>query len=95
MSEYLSTQELAAAYPALFSVSNLKKSRMEFSEVAGPPHFRIGRKVVYTRSDVEAWIASLKATSPKPVIHRPVEKVTRGRPTKADQIARRQAHNGR
>ena len=60
MSEYLNTEGLVAAYPELFSVSMLKKSRMQYADTSGPPHFNIGRKVVYARSDVEAWLSEKK-----------------------------------
>ncbi|MBI1198162.1 MAG: hypothetical protein GC203_09895 [Phenylobacterium sp.] len=92
MSEYLNTEELVAAYPALFSVSMLKKSRMKYADVAGPPHINLGRKVVYDRSDVEAWLLGLKRVVQKSAAVAPVVKLRRGRPTKADQIARRAAY---
>jgi hypothetical protein len=63
VSEYLNTKELAAAYPALFSVSMLKKSRMKYADTSGPPHFNIGRKVVYDRSEVEAWLSGKEGRS--------------------------------
>lgn len=91
MSDYLSTQELVAAYPALFSVSMLKKSRMKYAEVSGPPHFNLGRKVVYDRSDVEAWLSEQKLGQRKIAPLAPVGKRRGGRPTKEQEIARRAA----
>jgi hypothetical protein len=87
--EYLNTEELVAAYPALFSVSMLKKSRMKYADVSGPPHFNIGRKVVYARSDVEAWLSERKLGQRRLVVVASRTESRRGRPTKADQIARR------
>ena len=91
MSEYLNTEGLVAAYPELFSVSMLKKSRMQYADTSGPPHFNIGRKVVYARSDVEAWLAEKKLGQRKVAPLASVGKRCGGRPTKADQIARRAA----
>jgi len=89
VSEYLKTEELVAAYPAVFSISMLKKSRMKYADTSGPPHFNIGRKVVYARSDVETWLSELKRGEQKPSASAPVFNLRRGRPTKTDQIARR------
>lgn len=91
MSEYLNTEGLVAAYPEIFSVSMLKKSRMKYADVSGPPHFNIGRKVVYARSDVESWLFEKKLGHRKSATPTPVVKLRLGRPTKADQIARRDA----
>lgn len=91
MSEYLSTQGLVAAYPELFSISMLKKSRMKYADTSGPPHFNIGRKVVYARSDVEAWLSEMKLGQRKVAPLPPIGKRRGGRPTKTDEIARRAA----
>jgi len=90
VSEYLNTEGLVAAYPELFSVSMLKKSRMKYADASGPPHFNIGRKVIYARSDVESWLSEKKLGQRKPAAPAPVVKLRVGRPTKADQIARRE-----
>jgi len=90
VSEYLNTEGLVAAYPELFSVSMLKKSRMQYADTSGPPHFNIGRKVVYARSDVEAWLSEKKLGQRNPTPLGSVTKLRVGRPTKAQEIARRQ-----
>lgn len=90
MSEYLNTEGLVAAYPKLFSVSMLKKSRMKYADTSGPPHFKLNRKVVYDRSDVEAWLTEQKLGQRKLAVIAPLTNTQRGRPTKAQEIARRQ-----
>jgi hypothetical protein len=90
VSEYLNTEELVAAYPALFSVSMLKKSRMKYADASGPPHFKLGRKVVYARSDVDAWLSEMKVGQRRLAVVAPPVNIRRGRPSKAQEIARRQ-----
>lgn len=81
--------ELAEAYPALFSVSSLKKSRMADGVISGPPYFRNGRKVAYARNDVDAWIAGLKNRRDSQSRKTKASVVRLGRPSKEEQIARR------
>ncbi len=88
MPEYYSTSELVEAYPALFSVSSLKKSRMHAATKGGPPFIHHGRKVAYARQDVDAWINALKNPTKQPPRARS-ETGQIGRPTKAQEIARR------
>ena len=64
-------------------LSTLRKAFMKVrppNVPAPPPHKRIGRSVYVMADKLEAWIASLP--SPEPIRKR-------GRPTKAEQIARR------
>jgi len=68
----------------------LKKSRMKYADVCGPPHFKLGRKVVYDRSDVDAWLSEKKLGQRKAAPLAPIAKLRVGRPTKTQQIARRQ-----
>jgi hypothetical protein len=68
-----------------------KKIRMEYADVSGPPHFNISRKVVYARSDVEAWLEEKKLGQRKPAPLAPIITLPPGRPTKAQQIVRRTA----
>lgn len=91
MSIFYNTKELVGAFPSVFSESNLKKSRMDFSDVVGPPFIRAGRKIVYCRDDVLNWLDSLSSRGVakrdgNPSVRSP-NKI--GRPTKAQQIARR------
>lgn len=89
--DHLTTDQLANEYPALFTVSALRKSRMRHPQQDGPPFLKLGRKVAYSRAAVSAWVQAREvrcpdlfgeALSPPPVIRR-------GRPTKAEEIARR------
>ena len=48
---------------------------------AGPRFRRVGRKVLYLREDLDAWLSGLPSVTAAP---------RRGRPTKAAIIARRQ-----
>jgi predicted DNA-binding transcriptional regulator AlpA len=62
-----------------------EKRRLGLPE--GPRFRRIGRKVLYLRSDLEAWLSSLPSTRVPVEVAAP----KRGRPTKAAVIARRMA----
>lgn len=52
-----------------------------------PPHFRVGRSIFIYVDGLSAWVESLG----KPI---PAAPARRGRPTKAEQIARRQRGEG-
>ena len=58
---------------------------MDTCAIDGPPFIKRGRKVIYEHEAVARWIAGLNPmpTRKSPPYQRP------GRPTKADQIARR------
>ena len=89
----------------MFSVSFLKKSRVQGADVQAPTPFRRGRKVFYDHEVVVAWISKIKAEQVENlVVVRPLKfqqastsppankaAAKRGRPTKAEQIARRAA----
>lgn len=90
--DVLTRRQVAAQYP--ISVSHLARYTMEPDKrpnglPPGPPVIRLGRKVLYRRGDFDAWLASL---AHQPAL--PAAPVTRGRPTKAVQIARRQRADG-
>jgi len=79
ISDYVSRKELAARGPIPYST--LKKLALRDD---GPPMVRIGGRVYYHLPTVEAWLKG-QLTSPIPT------KPRRGRPTKAEQIARENA----
>ena len=54
----------------------------------GPPFIHHGRKVAYDRQDVDAWITALKRPAKQPIRARSGTGQI-GRPTKAQEIARR------
>lgn len=90
MTTYYTTEGLADAFPAIFSESSLKKSRMTCSETEGPPFKRKGRKVFYVHDEVVRWIESLNAShAPFVAMHKAKVAPGVGRPTKEQQIARR------
>lgn len=77
--EYLTRAEVVEEYP--LSNSLLTKASMDPAKrkVSGPPFIKQGRKVIYRRRDIEAWLDAQM-----------VEEVRKpGRPTKADQVVRR------
>lgn len=87
------TKQLAAVYPAAFSDSSLKKSRMSNTEIYGPPWKNSGSKVFYDHDEVLAWIAKLRpgrAAGGAEIASPSRRKSGGGRPTKAEEIARRQ-----
>jgi len=89
LEDFYTTEKLANEFPALFSTSMLKKSRMRDSDVVGPPFFQIGRKVIYSRSTVLEWIAQRqRSVNKSPSLA--IASHKSGRPTKAQEIARRQ-----
>lgn len=53
----------------------------------GPCFRRVGRKIVYLRSDIDIWLSALPTIST-------ASAAKRGRPTKAAQIALRQRGEG-
>lgn len=54
----------------------------------GPPYFKIGSKVVYQLCDLEAWLATKRATeTPKKGKKKPSEPRPIGRPTPLDAHA--------
>jgi excisionase family DNA binding protein len=55
MSDLMTLPEVAEAVRAPEGTLRYWRHRGE-----GPPSFRIGRRVVYRRSDVEAWIERLR-----------------------------------
>lgn len=63
MSQYLTTKELSSKYPALFTESFLKKSRMVGSEINGPRYFKRGSRLFYHIDDVESFISDLKSSA--------------------------------
>jgi len=83
--KFYSTKQLSEIYTPLLTESFLKKSRMDTCTVDGPPFIKHGRKVVYEYEAVTKWIAGLGVVpkKPAPLGWRP------GRPTKAQQVARR------
>ncbi|MBF0305011.1 MAG: hypothetical protein HQL41_05120 [Alphaproteobacteria bacterium] len=56
----------------------------------GPPMIKIGKKVVYATRDIIGWFEARRIDDASIPAKR-----KRGRPTKAEQIARRAAHAGR
>jgi hypothetical protein len=90
MKTHLSTAELAAEYPSVFSVSKLKKWRMTGG---GPVYIRADRRISYDVTDVQAWITAHKVTAPtRPVLVEVIPSpARRGRPTVAARIAKRNA----
>lgn len=56
--DYLNTDQ-AAGYVKL-AASTLTKKRL-FGD--GPPFFKIGRRVVYRRADLDAWLSAHRRTS--------------------------------
>lgn len=77
--EYLTRAEVVAEYP--LSNSFLTKASMDPAKrkASGPPFIKRGRKVIYRRRDIEAWLDAQM-----------VEEVRKpGRPTKADQVVKR------
>lgn len=90
MTTYYTTKGLVDAFPAIFSSSSLKKSRMTYSETEGPPFKRRGRKVFYIHDEVVRWIESLNASHvPSVAMHKAKVPPGVGRPTKEQQITRR------
>lgn len=79
--EYLTRAEVVELYP--LSMSYLTKASMDPSKrpkgFAGPPYIKRGRKVIYRRRDVEAWLDAQSV----------VEARKQGRPTKAEQVMKR------
>jgi hypothetical protein len=74
-SQYLTRAEVAKE----FRISERTLERM------GPAFAKIGQRVVYSRSDVEEWLARHRV-NPLDAGARPLR---RGRPTKAEQRRRR------
>ena len=89
MSDFLNTEQLSGGFPALFTVSMLKKSRMKYSTISGPPSFNIGKKVIYYRPDVLDWISSQKTNANKSASPVQARRAGPGRPSKAVEIERR------
>ncbi|CAN5398193.1 hypothetical protein BH11ACT8_BH11ACT8_04330 [soil metagenome] len=56
MTEYLTTEEVAAA--TRLPVETLRYYRKQGD--MGPASFKLGRRVLYAREDVEAWIAAAR-----------------------------------
>lgn len=77
--EYLTRAEVVELYP--LSMSYLTKASMAPAKrpFSGPPYIKRGRKVIYRRRDVEAWLDAQSV----------VEARKQGRPTKAEQVMRR------
>ena len=87
MRHFLNTEQLATTYPALFSVSGLRKSRMRYPQMEGPPFLKLGKKVAYDEAAVDAWITARAVQVT--VVEPPAPARGRGRPTKSQEIARR------
>jgi len=90
LEDFYTTEGLANEFPTLFSTSTLKKSRMRDADVVGPPFFQIGRKVIYSRLAVLEWIAQRQRSVNMAPTLVAVASTKRGRPTKAQEIERRQ-----
>jgi predicted DNA-binding transcriptional regulator AlpA len=56
--QYLNQPQVAALLP--ISESFLKKARVRGD---GPPYIKVGRRVLYNRHDLDAWLASHVRTS--------------------------------
>jgi len=58
MKEYLTTAEVA-------EILNMSEAGMRYwrSRNEGPQHFKIGRRVLYSRSDVDQFIAQARAAA--------------------------------
>lgn len=54
-----------------------------------PPVIKLGRLLRFRPADVEAWLELRRQTTPPTSAHAPLEPRRPGRPTKAEQIARR------
>jgi excisionase family DNA binding protein len=59
MPEFMTTQEVAELLRRPVETLRYWRWRGE-----GPPSFKIGRKVLYDRKDVEAWIAAAREAQP-------------------------------
>jgi len=57
-SEWLTPKEVASAYP--IGLSTLAKLRLKGG---GAPYAKIGEKVLYKRSDLDAWLESKRVRS--------------------------------
>ncbi|MBH5141436.1 helix-turn-helix transcriptional regulator [Rhodococcus erythropolis] len=57
-SEYLTTAQLSGAYT--IPVATLRYWRHKGD---GPPSFRLGRRVVYRRADVDEWLRAQEAAT--------------------------------
>ena len=82
--EYLTRAEVVAEYP--LSDSFLCKASMDPAKrpFSGPPYIKRGRKIIYRRRDLEAWLDSQMVE----------ERRRQGRPTKAEQVMRRRMQEG-
>lgn len=92
---YLTEAELLEKFPFI-AQSQLRKGRLQRNPVSCPPHIRLSaRSIIYRLEDVVAWIenkAAERIPAPRPAA--PTYKNSskrRGRPTKAEQMARQQA----
>jgi hypothetical protein len=90
---FYNTEQLVDAFPSVFSISSLKKSRMLYSDIDGPPYIRVGKKkVIYDHAQVMTWLASRCGGAKSNVVQLPAptrRKPSPGRPTKAQEIAKR------
>jgi len=78
---YLTRKAVSEYYPIPFST--LSKLAMSKNRHKGPAFLKRGSSVIYKREDIEAWLDS----------HRIEPSAKHGRPTKAEQIARRRGAN--
>ena len=92
---YLTESQLLERFPFI-AQSQLRKGRLQRSPVDCPPHIRLSaRSIIYRLEDVVAWIegkAAQRIPAPRPAA--PSYKDSskrRGRPTKAEQMARQEA----
>ena len=73
------------ALGALLSMSVQTVYNRRAQGLSLPPAVKIGRLLRFRESDIKIWIAA-QVESPTPLLAQPVRR--RGRPTKADQVAR-------
>lgn len=72
------TQREAAAYCRI-SAATLARMRQDArceAQLPGPAYVRIGRRIIYRKQDLEAWLAQLAERSRPPIAP---ERPTRGR----------------
>lgn len=90
MSSLLTIEQLAAVLHK--SVETLKSDRYRAPERLPPAIVGIGRRILFRQEDVDAWLQG-HVVSPASSLQlaEPIKR-RRGRPTKAEQMARRQGN---
>jgi hypothetical protein len=81
--------ELSGIPEHVFQKSFMRPDRRPRGIPAPPPHVRVGRAIFILTAELPAWVASLGGGSP-PSNTVPEAPRRRGRPTKVEQVARRQ-----